>query len=221
MIKELEKQEAVYLWNNYYQGTFMPSDFDELLKTDDIIKHENWKKEIQEIKKRINTDLFESFVTKYKKSSITHTVNELETYIKEGKQYLKLSLCVNPANPHFMACFLLDMDYTVHYLCVDSKIEIDTLTYQELNTVYKKYKQLMPPPLDFVEEFNRMNAELTELTGKNVDRTAYQAWFKLVPNIKLDIDFARAYNAYQIEGEALFDTPKEHHDDVFHYIPVD
>ena len=205
MIKELEKQGAIYIWNNHYQGTFTPIVFDELLKTNELIKNDTWNKEIAEIKTGINTDLFQSFVAKYRGSKINHPVENLEIFIKDDKQYLKLNLCLNSG---FMACFLLDLDYTVKYLCIDSKIEIATLTYVELNQVYNKHKELIPPPLEFIEEFNRMNDELSELTGKNVDRTMYQVWFKLVPNIKLDATFAKSYNAYQSVGEVLFGDVK-------------
>lgn len=218
MIKELQKQEAIYLWNNHYQGTFKPTDFDELLQSNDIIKNDIWKQEITEIKNRINTDLFQSFLEKYRGHKISNFVENLETFVKEGKQYLKLNLCINPEYSEFMACFLLDLDYTVQYLCIDSKIEIKSLPFPELNLIYKKYHQLIPPPLEFIEEFNKMNAQLTELTGENVERAVYQAWFKLVPNIKIDSTFAKAYHAYQSVGNSLFgDTQEESKGGEFEY----
>ena len=209
MIKELDKQEVIHIWNNHYQGTFAPSAFDELLKTNDIINHELWGRDIAEIKKAINDDFFESFVRLYQSHKLNQEVEDLETFAKEGSVYFVLNLCVNLKDVQFKACFLLDEDYTVQYLCIDSKIEISTLDYKQLNIVYNRYKQLIPPPLEFIKEFNLMNTALSKITGKDVDRTMYQAWFKLVPNIKLDRGFVKAYNTYQRVGDDLFGETKE------------
>jgi len=221
MIKELEKQEAFYIWNNHYQGTFTPEVFEELLQTNELIKSEVWYSEMTEMKNAINSDLFQNFAQKYNSHQLNQTVKELEPFAKEDKQYLTLNLCFKAEHSRFMACFLLDEDYTVQYLCIDSKIEVTRLTFVELNQVYNKHKELIPPPLEFIEEFNRMNAELSKLTGKNVDRTMYQAWFKLVPNIRLDPIFAKAYHTYQSVGESLFGEVKEDEQgDEFEYLPV-
>jgi len=221
MIKELEKQEAIHIWNNHYQGTFAPSAFEELLRTNDIINQELWNKELNYIKNTINSDLFESFEKQYQTHHINQELQELASFVKEGKEYLVLNLCSNQNDNQFKACFLVDSDYTVQYLCVDSKIEIAVLNYQELNRVYSKYKELMPPPLEYVDEFNRMNEEFLKLKRKNVDLTVYQAWFKLVPNIRLEANFAKAYNTYQGTSVGLFDKKKKGIDiDVFEYIPI-
>jgi hypothetical protein len=204
MIRKLKKQDAVYIWNNHYQGTFKPSGFDTLLGTNDIISNELWQKQIDDIKRKINAEVFESFLNKYREYQIEGEIQELESFVKKGKKYLKLDLCLNGKNTGFMACFLLDQDYVVQYLCIDSKIEIATLSYEELNVVYNKYNELIPPPVEFVERFNRMNAEITEITGKDVDRLMYQAWFRLTPKVQLDVTFAKAYHTYQSKGESIF-----------------
>jgi len=220
MIKEVEKGDEIYIWNNHYQGTFTATAFEELLETNELIKKEVWEGGISQIKSAINSDLFQKFAQKYNSHQLNQTVKELESFVKEGKEYLRLNLCLNAEHSGFMACFLLDQDYTVQYLCIDSKIEVTRLTYIELNQVYNKHKELIPPPLDFIEEFNRMNTELSELTGENVDRTMYQVWFKLLPNIRLEPTFAKAYNAYQNVGDVLFGDSREgEQSDGFEYVP--
>lgn len=208
MIKELEKHDAVHIWNNHYQGSFTPLAFDELLATNDIINQELWNQEIDEIKKVINAELFYSFLEQYQSREIDKALQGLVSFNKGGKEYFILNLCSNLKNTQFKVCFLLDQDYTVQYLCVDGKIEIATLPYNELNKVYNRYRQLIPPPLEAVATFNQMNEELSKSTGKNVDRTMYQVWFKLVPTIGFDTTFANAYNTFQSLGDALFGASK-------------